>query len=171
MTDGWIYNGWQMDRWMHGWQMMAIKDQYQLQEEKLPFFDFSSLKSRTFQIILASTFVSSFGNLKNIERLNLISQPGMFTPIILLFQQSELERISLGGATTIQVAYIINLIWAGQKWTFLLEENWNHFHTRPTLALPGSVGLSLLEWWDWQSCCNYNYSYNHFDALGDALEC
>ena len=90
--------------------MMAIKDQYQLQEEKLPFFDFSSLKSRTFQIILASTFVSSFGNLKNIERLNLISQPGMFTPIILLFQQSELERISLGGATTIQVAYIINLI-------------------------------------------------------------
>ena len=38
-----------------------MKNQNQLQEDKLPFFDFSSLKSRTFQIILASTFVSSFG--------------------------------------------------------------------------------------------------------------
>ena len=105
---------------------------------------------------------------KNIEKLNLISQPGMFTPIILLFQQSELERISLGGATTIQVAYIINLIWA-EKSTFLLEENWNHFHTRPTLDSPGSVGLSLLEWWDLQSYCNYNCFHNHFHASGDAL--
>ena len=39
----------------------------------------------------------------------------MFTPIILLFQQSELERISLGGATTIQVA---DLNW------FITKEEW-----------------------------------------------
>merc|ERR550519_1024774 len=50
-------------------QKRKIKDKNKAQEEKLPFFDFSSLKSRTFQIILLSSSIISVG---------------MFTPFLLL---------------------------------------------------------------------------------------
>jgi hypothetical protein len=46
-----------------------VQDKNKALDDTPPFFDFSSLKSRTFQIILLSTFVSSFG---------------IFTPLLLL---------------------------------------------------------------------------------------
>ena len=42
-------------------QKRKIKDKNKVQEEKLPFWDFSPLKSRTFKIILLSSSVSSLG--------------------------------------------------------------------------------------------------------------
>jgi len=58
-------------------QKRKIKDKNKSQEDKLPFFDYSALKSRTFQIILLSSFITSLG---------------MFTPFIFLLYQSEQEK-------------------------------------------------------------------------------
>ena len=61
-----------------------------------PFFDFSPLKSRTFQIILRSTFVASFGLFTPIimlvrimcltlfDRATFVASFGLFTPLIML---------------------------------------------------------------------------------------
>jgi len=59
-------------------QKRKIKDKNKALEEKLPFFDFSSLSSRTFQIILLSTSLTSLG---------------IFTPLILLVVQVEEEQL------------------------------------------------------------------------------
>jgi hypothetical protein len=48
---------------------LFVQDKNKALDDTPPFFDLSSLKSRTFQIILLSTFVSSFG---------------IFTPLLLL---------------------------------------------------------------------------------------
>jgi hypothetical protein len=48
---------------------MYLQDKNKTLDDTPPFFDFSPLKSRTFQIILLSSFVSSFG---------------LFTPLIIL---------------------------------------------------------------------------------------
>ena len=58
-------------------QKRKIKDKSKAQEEKLPFFDFSCLKSRSFQIILFSTSITSFG---------------IFSPFLLLISEAEVER-------------------------------------------------------------------------------
>ena len=56
---------------------IKIKDKNKAQEDKLPFFDFSCLKSRSFQIILLSSSLVSVG---------------MFTPFLLLITDPEVER-------------------------------------------------------------------------------
>ena len=58
-------------------QKRKIKDKNKAQEDKLPFFDFSCLKSRSFQIILLSSSLVSVG---------------MFTPFLLLITDPEVER-------------------------------------------------------------------------------
>ena len=61
-------------------QKRKIKDKNKAQEEKLPFFDFSSLKSRTFQIILLSSFITSLG---------------IFTPFMFLVSTPTLHILSV----------------------------------------------------------------------------
>jgi len=75
-------------------QKRKIKDKNKSNEEKLPFYDFSSLKSRTFQIILLSSFITSLG---------------MFTPFIFLLYQSEQEKIVITEGNQIQT--YLGLAW------------------------------------------------------------
>ena len=58
-------------------QKRKIKDKNKAQEDKLPFFDFSCLKSRSFQIILLSSSMISLG---------------IFSPFLLLITDPEVER-------------------------------------------------------------------------------
>ena len=76
-------------------QKRKIKDKNKAQEEKLPFFDFSSLKSRTFQIILLSSFITSLGIFTPF--MFLVSTPTQHilsvTIFLLQLYQSEQEKI------------------------------------------------------------------------------
>jgi len=83
-------------------QKRKIKDKNKALEEKLPFFDFSSLSSRTFQIILVSTGLTSLG---------------IFTPIILLIYQVEEEKFSQATISQVQthlgLAWIVGVVFFG----------------------------------------------------------
>ena len=70
-------------------QKRKIKDKNKAQEDKLPFFDFSCLKSRSFQIILLSTSLISLG---------------IFSPFLLLISEPEVER-EMGLAWVGRVCY------------------------------------------------------------------
>ena len=71
-------------------QKRKIKDKNKSQEDKLPFFDFSSLKSRTFQIILLSSFITSLGMFTPF--MFLVSTPTCFVTVMTVFCISALSK-------------------------------------------------------------------------------
>ena len=72
-----------------------IKEKNKSQEDKLPFFDFSCLKSRSFQIILLSSSLVSLG---------------LFTPFLLFITAPEVEReMGLGWMVGAVVAGLLSL--------------------------------------------------------------
>ncbi|KAF5286025.1 hypothetical protein FQA39_LY16467 [Lamprigera yunnana] len=73
-------------------QKRKIKDKNKL-EDKIPFFDFSTLKSKTVRILLASTGISAFG---------------INTPIFYLAYQAEAEGL---GDSTVLLQMYLGLAW------------------------------------------------------------
>ena len=79
-------------------QKRKIKDKNKAQEDKLPFFDFSCLKSRSFQIILVSSSLVALG---------------MFTPFLLFITSPEVEReMGLGWVVGVVVTGLA-MVWPG----------------------------------------------------------
>nr|CAH7755844.1 unnamed protein product [Callosobruchus chinensis] len=75
-------------------QKRKIKDKSKIQvEDKIPFFDFSTLKSKTVRILLISTGISAFG---------------INTPLFYLAYQAEVEGL---GDATIFLQMYLGLAW------------------------------------------------------------
>ena len=76
-------------------QKRKIKDKNKKPEDKLPFFDFSCLKSRSLQIILLSSSITSLG---------------LLTPFLILIQDRDKEtEIGLAWAGGVTLACLITL--------------------------------------------------------------
>ncbi|XP_059083394.1 monocarboxylate transporter 10-like isoform X2 [Tigriopus californicus] len=70
------------------------KEKNKAQDERPPYFDFSTLKSRTIQILLIALFVSSFG---------------LYAPLLYLVQQAYIEGIF--GPSLIYLQAYLGLAW------------------------------------------------------------
>ena len=127
-------------------QKRKIKDKNKAQEDKLPFFDFSCLKSRSLQIILASSALTSLG---------------LLTPFLLLIQNTNREtEMGLAWAGGVALACVLTLSSALPR------------HSRQYLtALSGlGMGVSLLchahtAHWTWLTSLTagaYHYSLKLF---------
>ena len=82
-------------------QKRKIKDKNKSPEDKLPFFDFSCLKSRSLQIILLSSSVTSVG---------------MLTPFLIMMEK-QMEEVE----TEIGVAWVSGMKLSSKKWTKICQ--------------------------------------------------
>ena len=122
-------------------QKRKIKDKNKAQEDKLPFFDFSCLRSRSFQIILLSSSLVSLG---------------LFTPFLLFITGPEVEReMGLGWVVGVVVAGLLSL-------SSLLPRHGSQ-HLCQTAGLTAGLALLCLSstpHWVWMSGISSGaYSY------------
>jgi len=143
-------------------QKRKIKEKNKSVENELPFFDYSPLASRTFKIILLSTFVTSYG---------------IFTPIIFLVQQAQTEGIPhqailqtyLGLAWTAGVAAFGLLIVKnstecriGRQYLCQTAGLTCGFSVLAFTSVEGYHGYVIFVWIFGVFCGGYNYSLKMF---------